>query len=178
MTTHSPKVALTLGERLPEPAPASEPRMRAVPALWDGCAAPDEDPLVVADAVLDGVDQAVGHRPARLLVEGDRREVLDPCVQLEVRVAAGGDHGLALLKEVSAEPHVLVVRRDEQVDEMVAADRDMPDRHTIDDRYPRLELGLGLEPISELLPGAPGSGASSSSASSCAEYVVVKQRWW
>jgi hypothetical protein len=107
-----------------------------------------------ADAVLDGVSQAIGHGPARVLVEGDRREVLDPCVQLEVRVAAGGDHGFALPKEASAEADVLVVRLDEQVDEMVAADRDMPDRHTIDDGYPRLELGFGPEPISELLPGA------------------------
>jgi hypothetical protein len=36
----------------------------------------------------------------------------------------------------------------------VAPDRDVPDRCTIDDGYPRLELGSGLEPISEQLPGA------------------------
>jgi hypothetical protein len=113
-----------------------------------------EDPLVVADAVLDGVNQAVGHGPPRLLVEGDRSEVFDPRVQLEVRVAAGGDHRLAPRKQVSAEAHVLVVWLDEQVDEMVAADRDMTDRRPIDDGYPRLELGFGQEPIVELLPGA------------------------
>jgi hypothetical protein len=114
----------------------------------------DEDPLVVADAVLDGVNQAVGHGPPRLLVEGDRSQVLDPRVQLEVRVAAGGDHRLALRKQVPAEAHVLVVWLDEQVDEMVSAYRDMADRRTIDDGYARLELGFGQEPIVELLPGA------------------------
>lgn len=48
-----------------------------------------EDVLVVADAVLDGVNQPVRHGPPRRLVEADRVEVLDPCVQLKVRVAAG-----------------------------------------------------------------------------------------
>ena len=110
--------------------------------------------LVVADAVLHGVNQPVGHGPPRLHVEGDRSEVLDPRVQLEVRVAAGGDHRLALRKQVLAEAHALVVWLDEQVDEMVAADCDMTDRRTIDHGYPRLELGFGQEPIVELLPGA------------------------
>src|SRR5260370_22138592 len=87
----------------------------------------DEDPLVVADAVLDGVNQEVGHGPSRLLVEGDRSEVVDPRVQLEVRVAAGGDHRLALRKQVSAEAHALVVWFDEQVVDLVAAAREMAD---------------------------------------------------
>ena len=70
-----------------------------------------------------------------------------------------------------------MVRLDEQVDELVAADRDMPDRRTIDDGYPRLELGFGQEPIVELLPGSRWVGVLSSPASSCEEYVFVKQRW-
>lgn len=74
-------------------------------------------------------------------------------MQLEVRVAAGGDHRLALRKEVSAEAHSLVVWLDEQVDEMVAANRDMTDRRTIDGGYPCLELGFGQEPIVESSAG-------------------------
>ena len=138
----------------------------------------DKGPLVVADAVLDGVNQAVGHGPPSLLVEGDRREgLLELRGQLEVRVAAGGDHRLALREQVSAEAHVLVVWLDEKVDEMVAADRDVADRRTIDDGYQCLELGFGQEPIVELLLVSAGSGASSSPASSCEAYVFVKQRW-
>lgn len=51
----------------------------------------DEDVLVVADAVLDGVDHVVGHRPPGALVERDRGQVVDPGVQLEVGVAGVGD---------------------------------------------------------------------------------------
>lgn len=114
----------------------------------------DEDVLVVADAVLDGVHQTVGHGPSRRLVERDRRDVVDPGVQLEIRVAAVGDHRLSLRQQVSTEAHALVVRLDEQVDELVAADREVGDRRTIDDGDPRLEPGFGQEPIVELLPGA------------------------
>ncbi len=117
-------------------------------------AALDEDVLVVADAVLDGVNQTVGHSPPCRLVEGDRTEVLDPCMQLEVRVAAGRDHRLALREQATTEAHALVVWLDEQVDEVVAADREVPNRHAIDDCDPSLELGLRLEPVAQLLPGA------------------------
>ena len=110
--------------------------------------------LVVADAVLDGANQTVGHGPPRRLVEGDRSKVLDSRVQLEVGVAAGGDHRFALREQVSAEAHALMVWLDEQVDKLVAADREVADRSAIDDGYPRLELGSGLEPLVELLPGA------------------------
>ena len=47
---------------------------------------------------------------------------LDARVQLEVSVAAGGDHRLALRKKVSAQAHALVFWRDEQMDELVTAD--------------------------------------------------------
>ena len=45
-----------------------------------GAALLDEDVLVVADAVLNGVDQPVGHAPPRRLVEGDPVEIVDPRV--------------------------------------------------------------------------------------------------
>lgn len=45
----------------------------------------DEDVFVVADAVLDGVNQAAGHRPAGRLVERDRTGGVDSRVQLELR---------------------------------------------------------------------------------------------
>ena len=35
------------------------------PVRMNGSRAVDEDPLVVADAVLNGMDQAVGHSPTR-----------------------------------------------------------------------------------------------------------------
>src|SRR3954452_15576785 len=88
-------------------------------------AALDEDPLVVADAVLNGVNQALRHGPPCLLGEGNGAEVVDPCVQLEVPVAVGGDHCLRLRKQVSAEAHALVVWLDEQVHELMAAHREM-----------------------------------------------------
>ena len=37
-----------------------------------------EDVLVVADAVLDRTNQALGHGPPSALVEGDRCDVFDP----------------------------------------------------------------------------------------------------
>lgn len=75
-------------------------------------------------------------------------------MQLRVCVAASGNHRLALRKQVSAKAHVLVVWLDEQVDEVVAADRDMSNRLTTDDGYLRLEFGVGQEPLVELLPHA------------------------
>ena len=85
---------------------------------------------------------------------GDRVDVLDSRVQLGLRVAAGSDHRLAQRKQVPAETNVLVVGLHEQGHELVASDRDVTDRRTIDDGYPRLEPRLGEEPIVDLLPGA------------------------
>ncbi len=137
----------------------------------------DEDPLVVADAVLNGVNNAVGHRPPCLLVEGDRSEVVDPRVQLEVRVAAGGDHRLGRRKQVSAEAPALVAWLDEQVDELVAADREVADRRTIDTatRVSNSDSGRNQSSSCCLVPA--GSGASSSPESNFEEYVFVKQPW-
>jgi hypothetical protein len=39
-------------------------------------------------------------------------------MQLEVHVATGGDHRLALREQVSAEAHALVAWPDEQADEL------------------------------------------------------------
>ena len=100
------------------------------------------------------MDQAVGHSPTRLLVEGDRCEILDPRVQLEVRVAKSGDHRLTQLEQTCSDTRFVVVWVNEQVDESVAADRDMPNGCAVDDGYPRLDPGFGQEPIVELLPHA------------------------
>jgi hypothetical protein len=40
----------------------------------------DEHSLAVADPMLDGVNRSVGHDPARPFVEGNRIDVLDPCM--------------------------------------------------------------------------------------------------
>ncbi len=69
-------------------------------------------------------------------------------------MATGGDPCLALCEQVSAEAHALVVWLDEQVGELVTSDCEVADQRAIDDGYPRLEVGLGPEPISEFLPGA------------------------
>ena len=45
-----------------------------------GAALLDEDVLVVADVLLNGVDQSVGHAPPRRLLEGDPGEIVDPRV--------------------------------------------------------------------------------------------------
>ena len=92
-----------------------------------------EDVLVVADAVLDGVDQTVGHGPAGSLVEGNGSHVLDSGVQLEVRVAVGRDRGFADGQKSLAEALALVVWCDEQVDQLVAADGDVGDRFAVED---------------------------------------------
>ena len=55
-----------------------------------------EDVLVVADAVLDDVNQTLGHGPPGRLVERDRCKVLDSRVQLENGVATVGDHRLTM----------------------------------------------------------------------------------
>ena len=55
-----------------------------------------EDVLVVADAVLDDVNQTLGHGPPGRLVERDRCKVLDSCVQLEIGVATVGHHRFTL----------------------------------------------------------------------------------
>ena len=59
---------------------------------------------------------------------------------------------------MSAEADTLVVRLDEQMDELVTADREVADRRAIDDGYPRLELGSGPETLAELLPDALSIG--------------------
>jgi hypothetical protein len=43
-----------------------------------------DDVLVVADAVFDGMNQTIRHRPSPSFVEGNCCEVLDPRMQLEV----------------------------------------------------------------------------------------------
>ena len=108
-----------------------------------------EDLPVLADGVLDRVNKAVGHGPPRLLAEGYRREVIGPLVQLQVQVAAGDDHRLALREQVTAKAHVLVVWLDAQVDEMVAPDRHMADRRILDDCYQPRPCQAGIVPSSD-----------------------------
>ena len=96
----------------------------------------------------------VGHGPTGSLVEGNGSHVLDSGVQLDVRMAAGRDPGFASGEKSSAEALALVVWRDEQVDQSVAADGDVGDRVTVEDGYERVALGLGLEPVMK-----PSSGA-------------------
>ena len=109
-----------------------------------------EDVLVVADPEFNGVDQTVGHAPTRLLVEPDPGEIVDPCVQLEVRVAVSRHHRLGLRQEESPKARALVVWLNKQVDELVAEHGEVADRYAIDDGYARRELGSGSEPTTQL----------------------------
>jgi hypothetical protein len=73
------------------------------------------------------------------LIEADRSDVFDPRGQLEVRVATGGDHRLTPCQQASTEAPALVVWLDEHVNEVVAHDREVADRNTIDNGHPRVE---------------------------------------
>ncbi len=114
----------------------------------------DEDALVITDAVLDGAIETVRHGPPRSFIEGDRSQILDPCVQLEVRVPCGGDHRFALYEQSPSEALALVVWLNEQVDKLMPSYREVANRDAINDCDPRLEIGVRPEPITQLLPGA------------------------
>lgn len=119
----------------------------------------DEDVFVIADAVLHGVDHSTAVLPPGSLVEGDSRGIVDADVQLEVLVAHVCDHRFTVLEEVPADTSTLVIGSDEQVNQVMAADRDVADRLIVDHGDLRGEPGTCDESIVELPAGVAHSGS-------------------
>ncbi len=76
----------------------------------------DEDVFIVTNAVFNRVNQLAGLGPTSFLIERNRMKVINACVQFKFRVAAGGNHGLSLLKHTQAQPRAVMIWVYEQVD--------------------------------------------------------------
>jgi tryptophan synthase beta chain len=104
--------------------------------------------------MFDGANHAVGHRPPGGAIEGNRTQVLDSRMQLELCVTGARDHRFAQRQHSAAETCTLVIGIHEQVHQRSVSDSEVPDRNVIHDGYPGCKLRSGLEPLAQLLPRA------------------------